>query len=244
MNSSRVATYMSSVFAMLMLLSVACTQSEKLPYQDYYYPWMDNLDTVIYVYKEESNMLGRQYHLMTSRQDETGLYVIKEIYNEDFQILSSTIEKKIGNGFVAESYIIYGSNADGELIPYEAEVKSGQMFYYDRMDDGQTLVQHYQVNEVDSVNHRMIIIKNLSYKKDSTFTFDGSQYPALWVEIDGEIENIGDGSVTLSLKGENIYAKGIGCVIFTQSIENTISHNYIYQGKLNPDEWNKLHIVQ
>lgn len=229
------------LFLTIGLFCSSCVTEDNSPYQNYYYPWVETQDTVVFVYEEVAMGLGRQYQLMTREQINGDVYVKKEVFNESLKRLSLTREKKIANGFVMKDYVLYSNETD---MPFPAEIIEGQMFYFGELDQAGTLVQHFLIKDIDTSAHSMAIIKNLSYGKKGVYELDGKTYPSLSIEVVGEIEDIQSGSITLALKGENIYAEGIGCVTFTQSIENTISHNYQYQGKLDVNEWHKLYEIQ
>lgn len=218
---------------------VACVDSAQ-PYERYYYPWTSQYDTVVYVYGARGNQQGEQFHFMHKIEKGADLYIEKIIYNQDFHALSRTIEKRISNGYICTEYSLYNRTERGGVDTVVAEVLSGQMFYFDEMDKNTTLVQHYHLKNVDSAAHEMIIIRNMQYDGEERYTFAEKEYSAISMKIVGEIEDIQSGSVVLDLKGENIYVEGIGCVNFTQSIENTISHDYIYKEKLNAQEWKAL----
>lgn len=220
------------------LLFISCG-NEKPTYNGFYYPWIEEKDSVIYVYDERRLSLGKQYHLMKKMKTDSGTYVQKTVYNQALTPTLKTIEKQLSNGFVLTDYILFQAGRE-QLDTIEARIVEGQTFYY-HMDSVQdVLVENLHLDLSDTSHHSMIIIRNSRLKDKGTFNYKGNKYPAILMNISGEIEDIQSGSVTLSINGERKYAAEIGCVEFTQSINNKISYEYHFIGKLTPEEWKSL----
>lgn len=223
------------LFIFLTILS--CKDSEKMPYITYYYPWTTSNDTAIYVYEDQEMNLGTQYHFMYQVETDSGNYVEKIIYDDAFQPTIKTREKRLKNGYLMVKYLVFDENEKGGIDTVYMEIIEGQAFYFGSMDENETLVQHYRINNIDTSAHKLIFIKNLQYAGEGVMEVQGIEYPTLNVKITGEIEDIRVGSLVLPLHGKNIYAEGLGCVRYKQTIQNKISYDYLYKGKLSQSEW-------
>ncbi len=239
-NSRSSIFYLTSIVCLLFLLQ-SCIQEAELPYTNYYYPWLHTQDTVIYVYKEQSSHLGMQYHVMTRVETDSGDYVVKKVYDEALIPILKTREKALSNGFLLEDYILYRTDSTGSIDTVPLQVVEGQSFYLGKMKPGETLVEHYRINNIDTATHDVIIIKNAEQAETGRFMLNGKEYPSLRIDIIGEIEDIQLGSVTLPIQGSKTYVEGVGCVNFTQTIQNAISYDYLFQEELTVDEWKKLY---
>lgn len=226
--------YLTCLFAILTILSCQNTQDEtetsKKNIEAYYYPVKELVNPLVYEYQSVNNdSLGNQYWYFNTIMTDTAAYFTANLYNDFFEVEQLSIEEYVSNGMLQKEYLLYGSNLEGQQIPFPAEIEYANAFPFEVSDSLGVFLQKMKWTFSEEPLHTTTLIRNRRYIGDDRYTDKGQEKEAVVFSVQEVIDDFNNGSLETKTNGTEIYAKDLGLVYF----KKRISENFVLEYELS-----------
>lgn len=218
------ARILSFTLLALIVYCFACTNTDEAAnsFKEYYYP-LDALKvgkTYQYEVVGQEN-IAPDYWFYRYIATDTADYLMKAFYQQNDFPTQVAREEIVSNGVLINQLHLFEADSTGKILQEKADILSANVFPFE-IDDPNT-VYLYKVNfKYPSQEHgNTSLIINRHFLGDTTFTFEGKNYPAIRFDMRGQalVQDTINGGIEPRFWGQEIYAKGLGLVAYRQTFD-------------------------
>jgi hypothetical protein len=208
-------------FLLLLTLSTfSCENNPTRDIRDYYFPLKALTEGLVYEYQDLSDpSLAPDYWYYRTIPTDSAYYFTKAYYRPDFLPGSLYREEMVGNGILLRDLFLFETDSTGQQQRAVAEVLSANTFPFKVKEDGSELFIYQARFQLPSQpNGSTTILINRQFQGDTTYTYEGQEYPAIHFSLSGTVDQrdsiIGD--IEPRFTGREIYADGLGLVYYAR----------------------------
>ncbi|MEN9610067.1 MAG: hypothetical protein RLZZ628_881 [Bacteroidota bacterium] len=180
--------------------------------RNFYFPLAALQQPFIYEYRSKNNdSLPPFYCQMQTTQQGDSLFLTTTTYGAAFETLQFDRELQTPYGMLLKELFQYVPDKTGKRIQNPTKIHSGNAFPYQITDSKGIFVYNISwKSAVDTTQYN--IIRNRRFGGDTTWTFQGKTYPAIWFHLREVRERDNNGRTSVEFQGKEVFAKEIGLV--------------------------------
>lgn len=186
--------------------------------RDYYFPLRQLDDGLVYEYGVVGqDSMVPDYWYYRSEVSDTSLHLISVLYDENFYQSQLSVQEMVSNGMMAISLKLFTPDTLGTQNSHDANILSPAVFPFQVVQDKGLFL--YKVRyQLPGENGSTTLILNRQYAGETSYTYNGKDYPAVRFRLKGlaEIEDASGGGIEPSFSGEEVYVKGMGLVYYSR----------------------------
>jgi hypothetical protein len=220
------------IFALALLGLGACSTGDGEDIRDYYFPLRELTDGLVYEYRiTGQDSLSPDYWYYRAIPTDSAYFFTKAYYQDDFLPRQLSREEMVSNGILLSDLFLFETDSLGQQVQVPAEVLSPSVYPFAVTDSN--IVYLYKVRfsfpSEPHVSHTFIM--NRRYRGKTTYTWEGTTYPAVRFSTRGvlEIRDTLQGGMEPEFRGEEIYAEGLGLVAYQRDFGQTGLRYELYE---------------
>jgi hypothetical protein len=206
------------VYAPFILFSCGGDQTRDI--RDYYFPVRELTDGLVYEYRDLNyDSLTPDYWYFNSIPTDSAFYFTKAYYQNDFVPRQLYREEMVSNGILLQDLFLFESDSTNHQIQVKADILSPNSFPFEVADAHTVYLYKVRFQLPSQVNGQTTVIINRRFQGDTTYTYQGTTYPAVSFSLQGIAEQRDSvlGDIEPRFSGHEIYAKGLGLVYYERS---------------------------
>lgn len=214
------------VLILTLLLSCETEHGDQRNIRKFYFPVTELDEGLVYEYRPVNNdTFPPVYWYYRNVKQKEELYLIGTAY-DGINLLPTQLvtEAVVSNGMLLEDMYLFANDTLGGQVQVPVEIQSGSAFPFLVKDS--TSVFLYKVKWSDSPDVSTTLIKNRRFLGDTTYLYNGTEYPAVQFSVKELIEQRAEGSLELEYDGIEIYAKDLGLVYYKKEIQSGFTQEY------------------
>lgn len=211
----------------LVFIGLQSCQSDQA-YKDirnYYFPLKSLEDGLAYEYEPQGDTPSGPvywYYRSIFQNDSvhlTGTYYERELIPQQF-----SNELMTPAGMVLEDLYLFEEDTTGSGRQYQVpvEIVQDDVFPFQVRSGGGVFLYHVQWEPPFDPGATLSLIKNRRYLRDTTFTFQGKNYPAVLFEVKELVSYDQEGVLEQRYDGREIYARGLGLVYYSKKVTEAL----------------------
>lgn len=191
--------------------------------RQFYFPLKSLQEPLVYEYRStQQDSLPSFYCYMQTMIQHDSVFFMTNTYGADFETLQFDRELQTPQGMLLKSLFQYLPDSAGKRSQNQVEILSGNAFPYQVRDSNGIFVYNISwKNNIDSTQYS--IIRNRRFGGDTTWTFQGKTYPAIWFHLRELRDRNNKGHTAVEFIGKEVFAENLGLV----SIRRTFSGRVI-----------------
>jgi len=198
----------------------ACKNDTTRNIKAYYYPVQELDEGLTYKYQVVGqDSIAPDFWFYRNILTDTAHYLLKTYYQQiDFP---STVarEEIVSNGVLLDQLYLFERDSLGDIQQIKANILSPSAFPFEIEDKNTVYLYKINFQLPSQLNGSTTLIINRRFLGDTSFQYQGKEYPAIYFDTRGqvEIQDTINGGMEPRFWGEEIYAKGLGLVAYRQA---------------------------
>ncbi len=226
----RLTTYSVALWGILLGLSclTSCQNSGQRDIRDYYYPMRSLEDGLVYEYRSPAiDSLTPAYWYHRSFIQDDGVYLTSTYYEHQLEPLQLVKEEMVSNGMLVQNLFLYApSDSTGRQNRIEVQVLQGAAFPFLLSDSSGVFLYKVRWSPPQDNGATYTIIKNRRYTGDTLVNVLGKERKAVVFQVDELLEYDKNGVLEKQYGGQEVYAKGIGLVYYSKTVDDRMRWDY------------------
>jgi hypothetical protein len=224
----------------LLLFCSSCKKNKEVSLANFYLPFdiLKESDLLMeYRYKESEDAPFYWYCKHESSDNKGFVFSLQQldVYGE---VLSETKELLVDNGvLLLEQRLIERDTLTSERIETQFDILSDDLLLLKDLDKDFKIISKVSFESNVYENQKTIITKERSFIGDTLIRFQNKEYPAKRFKLMElyDVEEIGH--LEIHIRGEEVYAEGLGLVYVNKSAESgQLVEYYLHKCEIVQDE--------
>ncbi len=190
----------------------SCQPSSHSELAGYYMPDKAEQGGIVHQFESEGFQTGKEYWYYNLRETPDSTHLIITVYDEELNQQQLSAEKKVANGWIQQQLLLFFPDSNKTRTEM-ATVHSGNRFAFDLQDSLDLL--HYSLEWEENLDGDLATKKLFRNSRfmgyDSILIMETAHKAAHFVSRD-KVEDDREGTLTLDLKSDDYYVKGLGLV--------------------------------
>lgn len=226
----RLATYEAAYLGIwLVLFSLtSCQGGGAQDIRDYYYPLRALEEGVVYEYRSPAiDSLTPAYWYHRSFIQDNGVYLTSTYYEHELEPLQLVKEEVVSNGMLVKDVYLYEpSDNTGRQERIKVSVLQGAAFPFAVSDSSGVFLYKVRWAPPQDSGATYTVIKNRRYTGDTLVNVMGEEREAVVFQVKELLEYDKNGVFEKQYDGQEVYAKGLGLVYYSKTVDDQMSWDY------------------
>jgi hypothetical protein len=196
-----------------MLLTAACGggKDARTDLREFYYPIRELRTGMAYLYEPvERPDLGRETWVLTSDSLPTGWELTTRIYDASQTLVQEVVEREVPNGTLALRLSFFTRDTADNVLSLPLRIEEHNLFPYEVSDAAQRYPFRVSYTEPGDSSLVTTLTRLRRFRGIDRVTLPDGDHPAALFSLTEQMDNSGEGTLTLEFSGEELYARGIG----------------------------------
>ena len=215
-------THSLLLLSIIFITSFTCDKNDVRNIKAYYYPLNELKEGLTYEYQAVGqDSLAPDYWFYRDMTTDTAHYLLKTYYQQIDYPSTLAREEIVSNGVLLDQLYLFDTDLLGDIKQIKADVLSPNAFPFEIENENTVYLYKVNFKLPSQPNGSTTLIINRRFVGDTTFQYQGKNYPAIYFDTRGQVEvrDSVDGGIEPRFWGEEIFAKGLGLVAYRQSYD-------------------------
>jgi len=199
--------------AVCMVLLGACGAEKEggADLKEYYWPIRELRSGMAYLYEPVDRPdLGRETWVLTSDSLATGWELTTRIYDASQTLVQEVVEREVPNGTLALRLSFFTRDTADNVRSLPLRIEERNLFPYEVADT--SLRFPFKVSYAEPGDSSLVttLQRLRRFRGIDRVTLPDGDHPAALFSLTEQMDNSGEGTLSLEFSGEELYARGIG----------------------------------
>lgn len=199
--------------ALMLLFLSACGGDKEGPtdLREYYYPIRDLREGMAYLYEPVDRPdMGRETWVLRSDSLATGWELTARIYDASQTLVQEVVEREVANGTLALSLTFFTRDTADNVVSLPLRIEERNLFPFEVADTAQRFPFRVSYAEPGDSSLVTTLQRLRRFRGLDRVTLPDGDHPAALFALTEQMDNTGEGTLSLTFSGEELYARGIG----------------------------------
>lgn len=196
-----------------LFLLPGCGDQEN-PYRDYYFPLNDFDGGQVYIYEPANELgLGNEIWALTTTRTDSGTVLTTRIFDPSHTLIQRIRETEVMNGMLADETVYYTRDTNDVRITVPLTITRHALFPFAVPDTSKVYTYRASWKEPGDSTLTTTLTRYRRYDREDRISLPGRKpVNCVVMKLQEEIENDGEGVLSLKMTGEETYGKHLGLV--------------------------------
>jgi len=218
-----------TILGSFLILSNSCQEKKDPTFEDFFYPFNDWEEGMVYEYRPVSNdTLPAEYWYFRKLAQDSSIYFTGQYFDHTFtprQIFNGTIES---NGLIFRDYFLYEYDSLGNAISNPAEIIASNSFPFGKLDSTSVFLHQlkWQNPTEEYPDAYVEVIRKRQMTGKGNYNYKNKKYDCVEFLINEKVSDFNDGHLEPEYKTFELYGKNLGMIYYRKEINENFVLEY------------------